>query len=128
MILIDENIISTECAKPKKWKSSVRQIGLDIGSKGMKDYEILPFLLQLRKLTFLTRDRDYYNHRLCHHRYCLAWFDVSAVQFSDYARLFLQHRAFRTQQQRLGKIVHISIGGITYWSLKSRVKRSLSWE
>jgi hypothetical protein len=48
------------------WNVPVRQIGLDLGRKGMADEEILPFLLTLSRPTFFTRDLGLANRTLCH--------------------------------------------------------------
>jgi len=50
--ILDEQILENQRQLLKSWRISVRQIGYDIGRKGMKDHEIIPFLLQLRRTTF----------------------------------------------------------------------------
>jgi hypothetical protein len=50
---------------------AARQIGYDVGRKGLKDEQIIPLLHTLDRPTFFTLDTDFYNRRLCHEGYCL---------------------------------------------------------
>ncbi len=43
-----------------------RQIGSEIGRKGMQDDEIIVLLRRLGKSTFFTRDLRFYDRKLCH--------------------------------------------------------------
>ena len=98
------------------WKIHVRQIGVEVGHAGMKDLdEIIPLLHTMRGPTFLTRDRDFYSSSLCYFGYCLAYFDVSLVTAAEFIRRFLRHKLFRTQVQRLGKVVCVNESGLAYW-------------
>jgi len=45
--ILNENIIDTQRLRLQGWRISVRQIGYEVGRKGMKDKEIIPFLHQL---------------------------------------------------------------------------------
>ena len=38
-----------------------RQIGVELGHKGMQDEEVIPFLLTLRRPTLFTRDLGLYT-------------------------------------------------------------------
>jgi len=50
-------------------------------------------------------------------------FDEAAM----YARRFLRHRSFRTQAQRMGKIIYVRPSGISWWEMGSKAERALSW-
>lgn len=76
MNILDENIIESQRQLLRSWRIPIRQIGHDTGRKGMKDAEIIPFLLQLRRPTFFTLDLGFYKRDLCHARYCLVCMDV----------------------------------------------------
>jgi hypothetical protein len=52
--VLDENILESQRLLLRSRGISVRQIGLDLGRKGMADEEILPFLLTLSHPTFFT--------------------------------------------------------------------------
>jgi hypothetical protein len=54
--ILDENIPKNQRQLLETWRIHVRQIGFNIGQRGMQDEEIIPFLLQRRHSTFFTRD------------------------------------------------------------------------
>ncbi len=43
MIVLDENILEDQRQLLLKWNVPIRQIGYEVGRKGMKDDEIIPF-------------------------------------------------------------------------------------
>jgi hypothetical protein len=43
VIILDENIIDTQRRRLQGWRIAIRQIGYEVGRKGMKDPEIIPF-------------------------------------------------------------------------------------
>lgn len=53
MNILDENIPKNQRQLLEKWRIHVRQIGINIGRMGMQDEEIVPFLLQMKRPTFL---------------------------------------------------------------------------
>ena len=72
----------------------------------MKDRgEIIPLLHTLRRPTFFTRDHDFYKADLRHLGYCLVFLDVAFDEAAEFIRRFLRHTAFRTQAQRMGRVV-----------------------
>ena len=60
MNILDENIIDNQRRQLKSWRISVRQIGYEIGRKGMKDREIIP----VRKEEVATFVRRVLRHRV----------------------------------------------------------------
>jgi len=70
MILLDENIIDNQRLLLQKWGIRIRQIGYEIGRKGLKDDEIIPLLHKISKVTFFSRDLGFYRKELCHPKYC----------------------------------------------------------
>jgi hypothetical protein len=64
MNILDEQILENQRQLLRSWRIPVRQIGYDIGRKGLKDKEIIPLLLQFRKSTFFTLDFDFIESRL----------------------------------------------------------------
>jgi len=52
--ILDENIPKNQRQLLEKWRIHVRQIGFNIGRMGMQDEEIIPFLLQIKRLFFYT--------------------------------------------------------------------------
>ena len=94
----------------------------------MKDHEeIIPLLHTLRRPTFLTRDGDFYDPQLRHPGYCLAYFDVALAEAAEYIRRFLRHPSFRTQSQRMGKVIRVSPRGLSYWRVGEVRDRNIEW-
>jgi len=128
MNLLDEDIDIHQWARLRQWKVHVRKIGIEIGRFGMKDQnEILPRLHRLRRPTFFTRDQDFYHPTLRHAGYCLVYLDVLPDEAAEYIRRFLRHRAFRTQAQRMGKVVRVRHRGLTYWQVGQEHEQGASW-
>ena len=55
--------------------------------------------------TFFTHDLGFFDPLLCHKDYSLVCLDVNAKDTAVYIRRFLRHPGFRTQKQRLGKVI-----------------------
>ena len=66
MIILDENSLDGQRLMLEGWKISNRQVGLDVGRKGLKDEEIVILLGRLRQPTFFTRDQGFYSAELWH--------------------------------------------------------------
>jgi hypothetical protein len=69
MIVLDENIPKAQRALLQMKRLALRQIGRDLGRRGMNDPELIPLLLALNRPTFVTLDSDFYDRRLCHEKY-----------------------------------------------------------
>ena len=128
MNVLDENIVASQRQLLRSWKIHFQQIGAEIGRAGMKDRgEIIPFLHALRRPTFFTRDHDFYKPDLCHRGYCLVFLDVAFDEAAEFIRRFLRHVAFRTQAKRLGRVVRVRHGGLSYRQAGAKTARSLRW-
>ncbi|SRR5260370_23403788 len=75
MNILDENVADSQQSLLRKKRVRLRQIGQDLGRKGMKDDELIPLLHQLDRPTFFTLDGDFYDRRLRHEGYCLVHLD-----------------------------------------------------
>jgi len=94
----------------------------------MKDRnDIIPLLHTLRRPTFFTRDRDYYQADLRHAGYCLVFLEVTFDEAAEYIRRFLRHPSFRTQAQRMGKVVRVRHSGLSWWEAGGKAERAISW-
>jgi len=113
--VLDENVTRDQADLLRQWGILFRSISRDFHCQGMQDDNIVPFLMRLKQPTLLTRDQDFFDRRLVHPRYCLAWFDVDAGQTAFFVRRFLSHPRFLTSAQRLGKVISIAPRGIGYW-------------
>ena len=128
MYILDENISVEEKAHLLARHIHVRQIGVEVGRLGMKDIdEIIPLLHTLRQPTFFTRDKDFYKARLRHEDYCLVLLDVDFDEVAEYIVWFLRHASFRTRAQRMGKVVRVRRGGLTWWEKDAKAEHVVSW-
>jgi hypothetical protein len=126
--LLDENIIDNQRRQLNSWRIPVRQLGYEIGRKGMKDREIIPFLHQLNQPTFFTRDDDFYQPKLCHAGYCLVYLDVRKEEVATFVRRVLRHRSFKTKAKRMGKVIRASHVGLSVWHLHTEKEEHHDWE
>jgi hypothetical protein len=125
--ILDENIPKSQRLLLESWGIHVKQIGFDIGRKGLQDEEIIPLLHNLRQPTFLTRDEDFYDFRLRHAGYCLVYLAVDKYEAAFFARRLLRHRALKTKAQRTGCVIRVSGAGIWLWRLHAKKEEFLSW-
>jgi hypothetical protein len=112
MNILDENIVEDECELLRAQRVRVRHIGHDIGRKGIKDEEIIPFLHRLRRPTFFSRDRGFYDRRRGHARYCLVYLEIAPDQVAEFVRRVLRHPRLDTQAKRMGTVIRASSAGI----------------
>ncbi len=113
MIVLDENIPEDQRQVLVHWRVRVRQIGHDVGRKGMKDeQQIIPLLRQLSSPTFVTRDSDFWQQRLCHPAYCLVFVDLIPDEVASFVRRTLRHPLLNTKRKRMGRIVEVSHIGL----------------
>ncbi len=127
MNILDENIPRSQRLLLESWGIRVKQIGVDIGHKGLQDEEIIPLLHSLRQPTFLTRDDDFYDRQLGHAGYCLVYLAVGKYEAAFFARRLLRHRALKTKAQRMGAVIRVSSAGIWVWRLHAKKEEFLSW-
>jgi hypothetical protein len=127
VIVLDENIFESGRAHLRKWRMNVRQIGYDVGHKGMSDDEIIPLLRRLQRPTFFTRDADFFARGLCSDRFSLAFLDLKSFDAADYIRRFLKHPEFRTWARRKGCVTRIARSGISVWRLHAQRVARYQW-
>jgi hypothetical protein len=60
LIVLDENILEGQRLLLEASHIPARQIGTDLGRKGMKDDEIVVLLRAKRSVTFFTRDAGFF--------------------------------------------------------------------
>jgi hypothetical protein len=104
-----------------------RQIGIEVGRKGMDDGEIIPLLHKIGDVTFCSRDEGYFKENLRHPRYCLVVLGVSQVEAASYLRRLLRHPRFRRKQQRLGSVIRVAQQGIRVWKTGAAEETFQSW-
>jgi len=126
--ILDENILQDQRERLRGWHISIHQIGHDVGRKGMKDSEIIPFLFQRRQPTFFTRDLDFCDHTLCHPRYCLVFLAVEKNEVAVFVRRLLRHPEFDTKAKRMGTIVRLSHAGLSLWRVNAEREVHFDWQ
>ena len=77
MILLDENILEGQRVLLEARRLAVRQIGVDLGRKGLQDEQIIVLLRDLSRPTFFTRDAGFHFPDLRHRSYCLVVFSFA---------------------------------------------------
>jgi hypothetical protein len=70
----------------KLWGIPVRQVGVDLGRKGLQDEEIMVLLRKLRKPTFSTRDIGLFWRDLCHWGYVVVVLSVGQYEVGTFVR------------------------------------------
>jgi hypothetical protein len=127
MNILDEQILENQRQLLRSWRIPIRQIGYDIGRKGLKDEEIIPLLLQLRKPTFFTLDFDFFESRFCHAKYAIVCMDVGKSEAAVYIRRLLRHQDFATVAKRMGKVIRLSSMRIGVWRLHAEDEVFIDW-
>jgi hypothetical protein len=128
MNILDENIIVSQRQLLDAWHIHYRRIGGEVGWYGMKDQnDIIPLLHSLSQPTFFTRDRDFYQAWLRHPGYCLVFLDVSPIEAAEFIRRVLRHKLFRTQAQRMGKVICVDKDRLTYWQVGDQEIQQVKW-
>jgi hypothetical protein len=125
--ILDENILKNQRQLLRSWRIRVHQIGHDIGRKGLQDEEIVRLLVRLRRSTFFTRDLGFYDHRLCHARYCVVCLAVDKYEAAVFVRRLLSHRTLNTQAKRMGTVIRVTHRGLSVRRLRIEEEFSLAW-
>jgi hypothetical protein len=94
---------------------------------GIKDEQIIPLLLKLRRPTFFTRDLGFFDAKLAHARYGIVCLAVGPDEATSFVRRFLRHPSFDTQAKRLGRVMRVSQVGIRVFEPGGE-EEMLTWE
>ena len=127
MNVLDENLPERQRALLRRRRFAVQKIGQELGRKGTKDEQLMPFLLQMNRPTFFTLDQDFYGRDLCHERYCLVFLDVDDEAAADYIGRFLRHPEFSTRAKRLGRVIRVLPSGIRFFAVRQNQEQHLAW-
>ncbi len=127
MNLLDENIPESQRQLLRSWRIQIRQIGHEIGSKGMKDEAIISLLHRFHSVTFFTRDLGFYERKLCHANYCLVCLGVGQYEVASFIRRFLNQPSFNTAAKRMGKVIRITHRGMRIWQIHAEKENELEW-
>ncbi len=127
MILVDEQVRADQRLLLTRWRIPFRQIGRDIAPSGIKDPNIIPFLLTLKQPTLFTHDHGFFQLRLIHARYCLVLLAESDVEAAVYIRRFLSQPGFNTKAKRMGTIARVHHDGISFWQRNRATLQRVEW-
>lgn len=127
MNILDENVREDQRGLLQRWGIPVHQLGVDVGRKGMKDEEIIPFLHTLRDTTFSTRDMGFYDRKLCHPRYCLVCLAVGKEEVAVFVRRVLRHPEVDTKAKRMGAVIRVSHAGFSIWRQNATKEVYINW-
>ena len=127
MIVLDENLPESQRHLLRAWRIAARQIGYEVGRKGMTDDEIIPLLLRLRRPTFFTLDLGFYSRDLCHRRYCIVCMDVGQYETAAFVRRSLHYTDVDSEAKRMGAVIRIFHTGIAVWRLGAREETHFDW-
>lgn len=128
MIVLDENFPESQRLLLRSWRIRFRQVGYEIGPRGIKDDDIITLLLQLRRPTFFSLDFHFYKRKQCHAQYCLIYLDVWQYEAAAFVRRLLHHERFDTSAKRMGSIVRVSQVGLSVWQLHATEENLFSWD
>jgi hypothetical protein len=126
--ILDENIPAAQRQRLETWHIRIRQIGFNVGRRGMQDDEIIAFLQHLRRPTFFSRDRDFFERQLAHRKYGLVYLAVERDEVALFVRRVLKHSAFNTQVKRLGIILRVSSAGVAVLRPGLSNETQMAWE
>ncbi len=128
MNILDENILEGQRRLLQKWNIPFRQIGIEIGRKGMDDREIIRLLLGLRHPTLFAVDHHFYKRDLCHARYGLVQLDVAQPEAAHFLRRVLRHPDFNTHAKRMGVVIRAFQTGLTVWHRNAEHETHYDWK
>ena len=128
MNILDENIPKPQRQLLEARRQAVKQIGVNIGCKGMLDEAITPLLLGVPHPTFFSRDSDFYKRDLCHSNYCIVHLSVEKSETALFIRRLLSHPAFKTRADRMGKDIRVSRAGISFWHRHQSKEDHVEWK
>lgn len=127
MYILDENIPESQRQLLRSWRIHCRQIGYEIGKKGMSDNSIISFLHKSKSATFFTRDLGFYKQKNCHPHYCLMILETGQFEVASFIRRILGHSYFNTQTRRMGYVVLITHDRIRYLNKKTEREMEVPW-
>jgi hypothetical protein len=125
--VLDENILESQRQLLRSWRIPVRQIGVDIGKKGMSDEQILPFLLTLTHPTLFTRDLGFADQEFCHYGRCIVVLAVGQYEAAYFARRFLRHPDFNTHAKRMGAVLRVTGVALTVFRVNAIEATLVAW-
>ena len=127
MLVLDENLPAAQQLWLRKWRIHFRVVGVDVATWGTPDENLLPTLRRLARPTFVSLDQHFYRAGWAHPAYALVWLDVADDRAAEFIRRLLRHPAFNTRAKRMGTVIRVNPGGLSYWCVGRSAQDSLPW-
>lgn len=131
LLIVDEHLDYWKVTQVISRWMSVSQIGFQFGRKSMPDDNIRAILRKIKRRTFITIDKGFYQRKFCDERYCVIFFDMSLVREDEIPyllRRLLHFSEFQTSKKRMGKLIRVSRGsGVHYFDSRTGSEKHLSW-
>jgi hypothetical protein len=127
MNLLDENFPESQRPLLPSKRIPLRQIGKEIGRKGMKDEEIIRLPHQLDRPTFFTLDADFYDRQLCHQGYSGVHLDVKKAMAAKQLLRVLRHPQLKSKAMRMGRVIRAFPTGLSFWCVGEEKESHLTW-
>jgi hypothetical protein len=127
MIVLDENFPDSQRRLLRSWRIPVRQIGVEVGDKGMSDEAIIPLLMKLRGATFVTLDFDFYRRKLAHPALSLIVIDTGQYEAASFTRRALRHPRLSTAAKRRGAVIRVQHTSLTIWTVRGEAEERYDW-
>ena len=93
----------------------------------MQDEEIIPLLRTMRRPTFVSRDRGFFEKSFAGERYCLVYCNVRVEEVALFTRRLLRHPQFKTWAQRQGRVLRVAPSGVSVWQIRVPRMNRYGW-
>jgi hypothetical protein len=126
MIVLDEQLLGRGIEHDiARWYRGAVQFITDLRPHSVIKDDVIPTLLrQQSQPTFVTiNERDFWQYISADTRYCVVCFALSDTQAREIPlslRALLRHPALRTKAQRMGKVIRVTRGEISYYTAYER--------
>ena len=103
----------------RTWISSVRLQSLRPGEHILDD-RVPEILLTCHEPTLVTIDTDFWTSKLCHSGYCIVYVEIDDRRQREIPKLLrrlFRHPRFRTRAERMGKVIRLTLAGVSYWDI-----------
>jgi hypothetical protein len=102
-----------------------------IPSSNIKDDAIPKLLQQQNQPTFVTiNEKDFWRKVAINARFCVVCFalpDSRAYEIPTRLRSLFHHSAFKTKEERMGKVIRVGDEGISYYAFEERSVRMVGF-
>jgi hypothetical protein len=127
LIVLDENILEGRRLLLEASRLSPRQIGVDVGRKGMKDDEIRRVSAPAAKHHIFHARRWFLSASVAPSALLRGLMNVGQNEIAMFVRRLLRHTHFDAQAKRMGGVIRVSHAGLALWRLRSQAEIHDVW-